>query len=621
MKSSDCDLLIFSARPEELWFLEQHFKQHLKQPLNTDIQNHPSSGTIPIQVVNDYYGLKICLVCLNGMGNVAAAIKAHTVINTILPKSVIMVGLAAAVPEPTIIKGGLNLGSVGISNKIDYYSFGKVVANKKYPEVRHAGNSKTLISNEVVGRLMGQEYPFQTTVNNMLVTWWNDPDFNKDKWVNGPVLVKDRPSYSTQIEPSIDSPVNIDKSSRYVSGEHVVSDSEFVAYIVKEFGGPDPIKLIDMESYGISMVCDPFNIPYLTIKGASDFAGGEKDDKHRWKSIAAASATCICLMKSNFFKELVVNNSEPIRQSIPASCLIPNVSVPCPSKNEIPVAGLHNRKCLDNLKFSFPSDGIGKIGCLSRVHENILPDTYSKELANNLLKNYAPDTQRLTLFFPYSAEDLLDLFAGSNTQPELIAEIRTKFAKYAGANFLFKSRRKKQLIEKIRSLIDKVKGEYAHFGKLNSLCKGLTTETIPNVSRIIILGREYTPKEIEENPLNIIYPLFLGENVRTYYTTTARLQRLSMPFPDAIYVSDVGGETKHQSHIVLRYFDKSHSLIVSGVPCDTINNNQHRNSPDYIVNFSINQLFKQWDEWIKSDTRDDEIFRPFPNQELMLKYA
>lgn len=609
------DLLIFSARPEEIWFLEQHFKKDSNDILSDDLCPH-------IRRVESYNSkMNIGLVCINGMGNVLAALRAYEVIDRLLPKAVVMVGVAAAVSGNIGVKSPLKLGDVGISSEINYYSLGKKKEFAPFHEIRPTGKSRTIISSDIVSKVVG-ENQLNREVNELIREWLDNADYNINKWVNETVDRNDHKDYLKKPNFLVGKDIQVAQGVSYASGEFVLSDENYVKHICNAFDQTNKVRMIDMESYGISQVCSEFQVPYLTIKGVSDFAGKDKSDKYRWISTAAASATCIKLIDKGLFESQHFRDT-PQRRYSPAACLIPDVHVLCPENKQITNQnGWRHRSCLDDLLGNFPSKGT--LNNLSRIHEDIPPQVYSKEL-DKLVSEIVLSTQRLTLFFPYGALDLLEFFAKAEDNKEigqLVIEIRKAVSEYQMASIRKKDNLKSGLIKKLKLLTEKIEQGYIHFKNIDLWCKNhQVSDDIPDISRVIIFddGETINNETIVSNPLNIVYPLLLGENVPTYYTTATKLSKINQPSPDAIYVSS---KINHSGfHTVIRYSDNSQSLVVSGVPCNIVPDKFKKTN-----NQNINSLYVNWSEWINKSQKNeipnnDSLFKKFPTQEILKRYS
>ncbi|MEW8509058.1 MAG: hypothetical protein AB2598_20425 [Candidatus Thiodiazotropha sp.] len=617
------DLLIFTARPEEIWFLKKFF--FLEE--NGELLESVADPILGVFQVVKYNGISICLICLEKMGNVNSALIAYKTFTRSLPKAVVMTGLSAAVPKDLSGKNGLELGDVGISNSVKYYSFGKKIAGKNFPVIRDTRESRTLLKIDDIKVFVGNGVGFRNSVNERVDAWWESGNFSHDEWIKDSVDVEDQEDYQDQYSPSNvrdersdKMPLKVETNVRYASGEYVVADKRFVSQIKKDFGGTNPVRMIDMESYGMSIACEEFNIPYLTIKGVSDYAGQEKSDHYRWVSIAAASATCIELIDKGFAQSEF--SIKPYRPNTNAACLIPMVEPPCPQTIELAQAGdWRRRPCLDIAIKNIPSDGI--VGDLSRVHEDVLPRTYSHDISEYLKS--IDGTEKITFIFPYDPYDLLEFFQKEISGKEtlaLVTKAKQLMKVIAAPTGGFTDEMVLEFVSTIKQLGTRIRRHYQHFGTADTIAKNDSKTNIldARVKRIIVFedGSEIDEDSISSNLTNIIYPLVLGRNIPTYCTTTDILGGYNCPFPDAVYIEKVASEDI-SPHTVLRYNENSRALIISGVPCQTVPSDLGEISK----NLGVHKLYKYWRSWASYADNGElgQDFAIFPTKAILDRYA
>lgn len=653
IKKGSYDILIFSAREEEIWLIRQYFikEKNIDSLPIDDLHNE-------IEKVEDYSGLQLGLISLSSMGNISAAIKSYEIIQKHRPKGVFMIGVAGAVPDSITQKGSLHLCDVGISSSINYYSFGKIENDDFFPAVRRndIDDSNLHVKNGKLIKIIDEGEEFERKVNERIIEFWTHEDFNSSQWISECIKRDDTASYVNQKTPQDISneknkiinmsnisendkknicqvnnarPIKVDPSVSYASGEYVIANNEYLEKIYALYGANENIRMIDMESSGISRVCSKFRIPYLTIKAASDYAGHKKSDSYRFTAIAAASATCIELLKDK--KVLNAFDGERVKHTKVWNCLIPSVEPECPEDEDFEnQSDWRFRGCLDGFLKGMPTNRHVQVVDLSRVYENIKPIDYSEDLAKVLSYNNINE-RRLTFFFPYSGMDLLDFFAKEEDGDEiltLVAEIRKLELEYRySKSTIWKSmpensERKKELqqalVIHIKSLAKKFKNNYQHFEMMNEICdvEGLG-KSMPDIARVIIFdgGKTFNDDDIINDPLNVVYPELLLTKVPTYYTTTGKLKGADVPFLDAIYIARKDGGER-QYYTVLQYSDTAQTLMISGTPCQVVPDSIYKKDTKKL---GTNDLYHKWINW--RDNPKTDLFCEFPFRKILKEYS
>ena len=601
------DLIIFTARREEMFFLETFF-DHKRD------DHYPE--VLEVQPIDGFDDLRIGLVNIGEMGNVASAVKAFEVLERILPRSVIMVGLAGGyLPQnETPI---LSKGDVGIAEKIFYHSYGKVHPSKGI-EIRNTLNLNLERMNDIsvwINNTLLTDRFFSNNIIKRVSEWWKEDKFKKKDWLETIPKV-DQKKYLKQDAPT--DPIQV-KTVSISSGEVVINDETLIQKI-RATRPVENITLFEMESYGIGKVCEKFKIPFLLVKGISDYAGGSetpngkdgKDDKSRWRAIAAASAVVLELLSSQF-REKVMGQTQPTRPGIKniASCLSPNGKVVC----RYPMGNCDYtiRKCINSGLQMQDTSPVW----LCRVFEDVNAMIFSQKLTHAVI-DIIKNESYIATFFPYSARDLLLMLLAlrkTTTTPEKINLLHVNW-----------NSPEQEHIIALKDLVNETRHNFMHFQVFDEVCKEKninSCEGPPKIARIIILDRFSSDiNTIVNDPLSMVFPLLLGSSVPTYFTMTDKLETLDACAPDITFIkhkssqSDV--ENDYRGLVTLRFFAKSKTLIVSGLaPCELCAGTSQDISSQFLA---VRNLYIAWKGWSGGDNKFHSIFHIFPMQEIKEKY-
>lgn len=614
---SGYDLIIFTARKEEQYFLKTLFDPR---------DDAHYKGVQNVQPTSEWDNLRIGLVNLGEMGNVASAIKAFEVLERVLPRSVVMVGLAGGY-NPAEGSPTLRRGDVGVAHQIFYHSYGKV-KRKGRREIRD--KLEVTLPEELVKWMKDERFSdaaFRKGVQDRVKEWWSDANACCErKWLEAVPNDRDRKGYKGQEPPTADIKVDTVNVS---SGEEVIADAGRIQEIRDAHSVKD-ISLFEMESYGIGRVCHEFDIPFFLIKGISDYADAPppwyrldqrlfksrrgKNDQSRWRAIAAASAVALELLKSGF-RSKVVEPSKPARPGADnlVGCLHPDGRVLCRYQDsEIRKADI--RKCVH----PGPMLKDCTAAWLCRTFEDITATGFSDQLEESIRKLVGEENAVITTFFPYSARDLLLLFRrmGGNANDLAIVEDDSKSVA--------------DRVAALAHLILAIRPKLTHFLAFDAVCKerAIRAEQFgrgqPQIARIVILDESgpHTVEEILADPCSAAFPLLLGQHVPTYFVLAGRLIKDAKACtPDVTFIDhrlnrkDVGpagegqrNQRKYGDLVALRFFEESNTLIVSGlVPCDLVRDVSEIHPPQ-----ALDNLYGAWQKWCAGRTTYQGFFTEFP---------
>lgn len=212
---------------------------------------------------SDQGSYEVAVTQLPQMGNVAASIHVTQAITELNPTCVLMVGIAAG------IQGKVNLGDVIIADQLIYYEQGKQMS--KGLEVR----------------------PLSIPTDPVLLHSAENYDAD-DCWAD---MVCEHAPSSKRI-PTI-------HFGPFAVGEKVVAAHSYVSDLVKLH--PKLIG-VEMESYGVAAaVASAHSRPrFLAIRGVSDFADEQKNDKYRDYATAAAATFAVSFLSSGLIPLSIV---------------------------------------------------------------------------------------------------------------------------------------------------------------------------------------------------------------------------------------------------------------------------------------------------------------------------
>lgn len=198
---------------------------------------------------------KIAVTQLSQMGNVEAGIHATQAIGELDPTCVLMVGIAAG------IRGRVSLGDVIVSTQVLYYEQAK--QTPKGPEVR----------------------PISILADHLLLQ--SAQNCNDGNWCS--LVAVKAPQHNGSGPPRV-------CFGPFAVGDKVVADQSCVSGLMDLH--PKLIG-VEMESYGIAAAAaNTLTRPrFLAIRGVSDFADEQKDERYRQYASDVAAAFAIGLLR------------------------------------------------------------------------------------------------------------------------------------------------------------------------------------------------------------------------------------------------------------------------------------------------------------------------------------
>ncbi len=254
-KQHSIDFAIITALPKEAQAVVTRLENYeIKRFEDKDIRTY-HCGTVPIKGGDGFY--RVAVVVLPSMGNVSAANTATDTIAHWNPRFVLMVGIAAGIPENEV-----KLGDVVVANQIVGYDYGKVT-------------SKGIKRRDRV-------YPGSALLLDRINNFW---DKSWTKQIDEP-----RPENASQaVSKVLVGPV--------AAGNKVIASKKFREQLIKHWS-----KLLGLEMESEGVFAATFERPQilgtLVIRGICDMADEEKADDWQEYAAHAAASFAIAFLKS-----------------------------------------------------------------------------------------------------------------------------------------------------------------------------------------------------------------------------------------------------------------------------------------------------------------------------------
>jgi len=206
--------------------------------------------------------LQVAATCIGNAGNSAAAAAVCNAIAQWQPQAVLLVGIAAG------LRDRLRLGSVVLSDRVIAYEHATVIdrSNSSHQQPRPEG---TRLPHAMAQQLASYEPKSARLTERFVRAGGQFPSVGSDE--------SDKVATSIQVT-----------RATIASGNKLLRDAQKLEEIRGLHG---KIEAFDMESAGLVEACDRDHVPWLVIRGISDFGDAQKDD--RFQDFAARSATAV----------------------------------------------------------------------------------------------------------------------------------------------------------------------------------------------------------------------------------------------------------------------------------------------------------------------------------------
>lgn len=608
------DVLLIAALKEEKAALEMWFPNYEETAEKVDLD---------VEWVEYESRLSIGLYCIEKPGGVASGVRSSKVISAFRPKVVFLVGIAGGDryrdEEESVPL--FSLGSVGYNRNIYYYSYGKADPGS---EEFFRMKPLTLSGNPWLAKCAGAVQ--LTDWVPRAKAWFKKVD--QRQWRRDYDISEDVPA---QKWPSGGTGSLLAHQADIASGELVINRPELKKEIKSHFPGAEP-QMFDMEAYAVGEACNELEIPFLTVKAILDFADGQKNDTYRLCATITASSFTSCIINTERF----LRRLRRLRRSevdLVKSCVIEEVVTPCPS---------NNRECLD-----IQINVLGaEVSPVSRAYEKVEPDDFSNGL-RDYIRSYRA-TENFTFFFPYSPAELLSFFLrhAVGKRMELVNKVKwvnqqmpllrhmleldrphklDYYRKRIAA--VGKTRREgRQLanfIMYLKDIAELAREEFGHFAESERAYEEIRRQSRPHdrgyarlsINRVVVMKDELpTQDRFRANPLNLLYFYFLKDIIPTYWVSASVFQRKGYPIDDLTFCERVLCDVERLSEaetigrlLVLRFFERSRLLVVTGWPCPATDKDPGSlGGPRHLLNARHG-----WMRRLEAHIRNGESLSPF----------
>jgi nucleoside phosphorylase len=264
------DIGILTVIPEELRAVQSAFQ------IDRNVHLTTQSGTIYWLFKHNFVDLRheisIALGCIGEAGNYDAAAATMKMIQTLKPRAMLLVGIAAG------IRGKAKIGDTVLAERVVGWEFGSVNAGSD------GGSSRTIArpemdkpSHRMIQLMMAYDISAAQQDATHLFTdlGWEFPIGRPDdiEWVAN---VADR--------------IFIKKAT-IASGEKLLRDPGKLISLREDIHGK--IEVGEMEGSGFSKACAAEKVEWMVIRGISDFGDHLKDD--RFHAFASRSAAVVAV--------------------------------------------------------------------------------------------------------------------------------------------------------------------------------------------------------------------------------------------------------------------------------------------------------------------------------------
>jgi tetratricopeptide (TPR) repeat protein/nucleoside phosphorylase len=212
---------------------------------------------------------EVVLTCIGRAGNADSASFVEAVIARYRPQAVLLVGIAAG------RRGKVRIGDVVLSERVVAYEPAAVVGT---PE----GGSREELRAEI--------RPIPHRMSQAVAHYKLDDERLRARFRQGGVTSPPPTSGSETLHQGHVATWPNVKAATIASGEKLLRDSARLAEICSLHG---KIEAVEMEAVGVMVSCERNGIPWLVVRGVSDFGDELKDDRFREFASRAAAAVLV----------------------------------------------------------------------------------------------------------------------------------------------------------------------------------------------------------------------------------------------------------------------------------------------------------------------------------------
>jgi nucleoside phosphorylase len=261
------DIVVLTVIPPELEAARLALGVETQRPVAAEDGTAEFQAVVRSEVVGRDY--RLVLACIGAAGNSGAAVVATRLLARHRPRALLLMGIAAGV------RGRIRIGEVVLSDR--------VVAYEPAALVREAGDAKVQPRPEI------DRAPFKMLQD--VTAYRPDPERLRDLFARAGGTFPRAPEvkaelYGAEVAASIASRVGT-----IASGEKLLRDPAKLQALRAEVHGK--VELGEMEAAGIVDACRPGAVPWLVVRGISDFGDEFKDDAFHGFAARAAAAVMV----------------------------------------------------------------------------------------------------------------------------------------------------------------------------------------------------------------------------------------------------------------------------------------------------------------------------------------
>jgi nucleoside phosphorylase len=254
------------------------------------------------EVASQEGGAHHIVIAQSGVGNNRAAGRATQLLEHFRTvQSIIMCGIAGAVPQPQKVADHVRLGDIVVSNikGIVQYDFVKRSVGEqgeKIEELRYSSHRPSALLTEAVDLLeVGKHLGHRPWEHHL------DPALRELNW-SRPEGVTDVLSDATNVSSVLDHPYDPERTAgapRVFLGPIAAANS-LLKDPVKRDALRDAygVKAVEMESSGILDATWTYEVGYLVVRGSCDYCDSNKTDTWQRYAAVAAAAYVVALLES-----------------------------------------------------------------------------------------------------------------------------------------------------------------------------------------------------------------------------------------------------------------------------------------------------------------------------------
>lgn len=237
--------------------------------------------------------VRVVLACVGGPGNPGTSAATSELLNRYRPKIMLLVGIAAGT------RGKTRIGDVVFSERVVTYEPAALVQEEdgaRTTEPRH--------DTDRTPHTVRQDVMHYTPNGSRIA----------DKFQRlGGVFPKAPHNQAKDWEKNVASAIRVHKSVTIASGEKLLRDPDKLLELRRQVHGK--IEALEMEAAGLVEACERANVPWLVIRGISDFGDKFKDDAFHGFASKTAAAVLVDFLEHGLQLPVAHSTAPPSRAS------------------------------------------------------------------------------------------------------------------------------------------------------------------------------------------------------------------------------------------------------------------------------------------------------------------